>query len=381
MSVKNNKTSVAKNSSKAKSTPSTAAKAEFRYNSGLVILGLTLILCIGVGAFAAWRNNNDANSDRSLIPNSSTDPTAISAPILTPTPNYAASAPAREYVYAGGKLLSTVEPERPVPNDLAVWRRSTGAWYVMNGSGGLGATGVWGSSGDTPVQGDYDGDGQIDFAVYRPTDYKWYVVQTSTGTMTAYPWGVQGDVPVPADYDGDRRTDYAIYRPSTGVWAIIRSSDNSMLTYQLGNSTDKPVAADYDGDGRADAAVWRNSTASWLVLGSANNAQTTTQFGVLGDEPVPGDYDGNGRVDFAVWRSDNNWYIKRADGSFYGVDWGARGSDIAVQGDYDSDGKTDIAVWRPNGGYWYILKSTTNTMRSDQWGAQGDVPVPAPYRR
>lgn len=269
----------------------------------------------------------------------------------------------------------------PPPTDLAVWRRSTGAWYVMNGSGGLADTGIWGNSYDTPTPGDYDGDGKTDFAVYRPSNRTWYVIQTSTGAMTAFQWGLEFDVPVPADYDGDRRTDYAVYRPSTGVWAIYRSSDNTMLIYQIGNSTDTPVPADYDGDGKADAAVWRDSTASWLVFGSASNAQTSVQFGLSGDQPVPGDYDGDGRFDFAVWRGDNNWYIRRVDGSFYGQNWGVKASDIAVQGDYDADGRTDIAIWRPNGGYWYILKSGTNTMRSEQWGAQGDVPVPAPYRR
>jgi len=37
--------------------------------------------------------------------------------------------------------------------------------------------------------------------------------------------GSLGDTPVPGDYDGDGKTDIAVWRPDSGVWYIQKSSD------------------------------------------------------------------------------------------------------------------------------------------------------------
>jgi hypothetical protein len=50
-------------------------------------------------------------------------------------------------------------------------------------------------------------------------------------------------------------------------------------------------------------------------------------------------------------------------------------TDFPVAADYDGDGKTDIAVYRPEGGYWYLQKSTEG-FGSVQFGIPSDRPVP-----
>ncbi|MEO7538780.1 MAG: PQQ-dependent sugar dehydrogenase, partial [Pyrinomonadaceae bacterium] len=47
--------------------------------------------------------------------------------------------------------------------------------------------------------------------------------------------------------------------------------------------------------------------------------------------------------------------------------------------DLDGDLKTDISVFRPSNGYWYTLNSSNNSIRQQQFGANGDIPVPEDY--
>ena len=56
--------------------------------------------------------------------------------------------------------------------------------------------------GDVPVPGDYDADGKADFAVYRATTGEWFIYRSSDGGLTHYNWGAPslGDVPVRAKY-------------------------------------------------------------------------------------------------------------------------------------------------------------------------------------
>jgi hypothetical protein len=313
----------------------------------------------------------------------------VPAPLPVPTPQLS-----KEYIYAGSRVLAVQDANANAapPADLAYWRPSTGYWVVMGPHGSTQISQGWGTSGDVPVPGDFDGDGKTDFSIFRPSANSWWILRSSDGTYTVYNFGAAGDIPAPADYDGDGKTDIALFTPSTGVWYIFQSASSGMITPSIGTvvSGDKPAPADFDGDGRADIGVWRDSTYTFYSMNISSGQTQSTYLGILG-VPVPGDYDGDGKADASVWSASNTtWYYKKSsDGTtVIRYEFGTA-TDLPVQNDYDGDGRMDMALWRTvetekgaeDAGKWFIYQSSDSTIREEQWGTTGDIPVPAFYRR
>jgi len=104
----------------------------------------------------------------------------------------------------------------------------------------------------------------------------------------------------------------------------------------------------------------------------------------------PLDFDADGRTDFVVLRDSNgegtpggfiDWYISiNATYSSRFAEWGLREQDELAFGDYDGDRKTDIAVFRRDPlATFYVMRSATNTIYTEQLGLGTDDPVVGDY--
>ena len=244
-------------------------------------------------------------------------------------------------------------------NDRAVYRSTTGEWFLLRSTAGFRQQG-WGAYalGDIPVAADYDGDGTTDIAVFRQSTGQWFILR-STGGSAVVQWGntALGDVPVARDYDGDSKADIAVFRKSTGQWFINRSLGGSTaVSWGAPSLGDTPVPHDYDGDGKADIGVYRASTGGWYISMSSGAPGPTIFWGApssmsLGDTPVPADYDGDGKADIAVARAaTGDWFVRGSAGGVIVLRWGL--GDHQLSGDYDGDGDADIAIWRAATGSW-----------------------------
>ncbi len=247
-------------------------------------------------------------------------------------------------------------------DDLALFRNSgvAGAdtfYLILRSSDNALQAVRWGVTGDQPIARDYDGDGITDMAVFRPDAAAgnpafWYIRQSAAAfVQRSVAWGTTGDgvnnfdTPVPGDYDGDGKFDLAVYRfglSPINNFIILRSSDGAGQFQAFGNfNTDYILPGDYDGDGKYDLAVARTGALStsplvWWILQSSTGTTRTQTFGITSDLPAQGDYDGDARTDIAVYRNgattgaQSFFHVFRSfDSMHQTTPWGVRG-DFAV---------------------------------------------------
>ncbi|MBI3839668.1 MAG: hypothetical protein HY288_17240 [Planctomycetia bacterium] len=124
---------------------------------------------------------------------------------------------------------------------------------------------LYGTAGDYPVVGDWNGDGTHTIAVFR--NGVWHRDTDGDGQWSkadvAARFGQPGDLPVVGDFNGDGIDELGVYR--NGTWYIDTNGNGEIdaedQVFELGGPGDKPVVGDFNGDGKSEPGVYRDSSA------------------------------------------------------------------------------------------------------------------------
>lgn len=209
----------------------------------------------------------------------------------------------------------------------------------------------------------------------------------SNRSQLAFTFGVAGDTPIVGDWNGDGKLRIGVFRGGqwwvdmngNGKW---EASTDRMFVY--GHPGDTPITGDWDGSGKLRIGVFRNGQ-WWVDINGDNRwdqrSDAEFTFGQAGDIPVVGDWDGKGNLRIGVFRAGQWWLDIDGDhkwmkGKDLMVLFGRPG-DIPVVGNWDHVGKLRIGVFRRD--KWFLDMNGDNAWGNQddeivQWGKPGDSP-------
>ena len=167
----------------------------------------------------------------------------------------------------------------------------------------------YGTVGDVPLSGDWNGDGVDSPGVWRSGRFHLRNGVSGGPADLSFGFGKSTDVPIVGDWNGDGIDTVGVRRGNIVFLRNANSGGGADTSFSYGSTTDKILVGDWNGDRIDTVGVKRGS--AWLLRNSnaSGAADISFTYGVTGDVPVVGDWDGNGRDGVGVHRG-TTWHLR-----------------------------------------------------------------------
>ncbi|HUG74285.1 MAG TPA: FG-GAP-like repeat-containing protein, partial [Acidimicrobiia bacterium] len=182
-----------------------------------------------------------------------------------------------------------------------VYRESDGYLYLRNSNtpGDPDVEFSFSSPGDVPLAGDFNGNGCDTVSIYRPSNQTFYIInqlgQKDGGLRAAefsYVFGSPGDKPFAGDFNGNGQDTVGLHRESTGFiyYRNTHTQHNASNQFFFGIPGDRFVTGDWNSDGKDTPGVYRPSARSLYLryTNSQGDADETIRWGDSSWLPVSG---------------------------------------------------------------------------------------------
>jgi SpoIID/LytB domain protein len=209
-------------------------------------------------------------------------------------------------------------------------------------------------TGDTPLTGDWDGDGKADLGWFLDGEVN---LQLADGRVLRFHFGRAGDIPVAGDWNGDGRDTIGVVRDQTWFLRNTNSTGGADKSFLYGRPGDRPLPGNWDGVPGDEAGILRDGTWHLNDKLAGGTARWSFVYGRLsaGDVPITGDWNGEGQDRVGIVR-DGEWHLRNtyaggASDTRFTYGRVSRG-DLPVTGDWDGDNDETPGVVR--NGTWYL---------------------------
>jgi hypothetical protein len=170
----------------------------------------------------------------------------------------------------------------------------------------------WGMATDTPITGDWDGDGVDTIGLHRGNQWILSNSNTDPNVDIRTDWGMDTDIPVVGDWDGDGVDTIGVRRGNQWILSNSNTDPNVDIRTDWGMDTDTPITGDWDGDGRDTIGLHRGN--QWILSNSNTNPNVDirTDWGMDTDTPITEDWDSDGRDTIGLHRG-NQWILSNSN--------------------------------------------------------------------
>ena len=204
---------------------------------------------------------------------------------------------------------------------------------------------------DIPVAGDWDGSGVVRFGAFRcPAAGQggtctWYIDLNNSGTWdgtslgdAAWSFGLPGDTPVVGDWTGDGKAKIGVFRcpgvgqPGECAWILDLGNKHTydpatVGAYLFGLPGDQPAVGNWKGSAfnSDQIGVYRPAAGQWILDSTGNTGGLNPEVYSPADAVLP--FNGPG---------------------------GFRAGDVAVVGNWNGNGKKRVGIFRSATGQWFV---------------------------